>query len=179
MTERPAMQRRQLLALFGIGFATLGAAYVLFYLASEGGVWRTTNHGEFVEPPLAVTALELADAHGARPDLAGSWWLWTVAADGCGSECGAALHRLRALHVLLNKDATRLRRALVVPAVTPHSALEEDPGLLLLGAPGLPLADGIYIVDPIGNLVLFYPYAAAGAPVLEDLKRLLRLSQIG
>jgi hypothetical protein len=41
------------------------------------------------------------------------------------------------------------------------------------------LAPGIYIVDPLGNLVFHYALDAAGKPVLQDLKRLLKVSQIG
>ena len=35
------------------------------------------------------------------------------------------------------------------------------------------------VVDPLGNLVMHYPLEAAGKPVLEDLQRLLKVSQIG
>ncbi|MCZ6712295.1 MAG: hypothetical protein O7B25_18175 [Gammaproteobacteria bacterium] len=38
---------------------------------------------------------------------------------------------------------------------------------------------GAYVVDPLGNLVLWYPLADAGEPVLDDLKVLLKVSQIG
>jgi hypothetical protein len=55
----------------------------------------------------------------------------------------------------------------------------EYPEMLRLSGAFEKLGDGIYIVDPIGNLVLVYPHAARGAHVLEDLKRLLRLSRIG
>ncbi len=41
------------------------------------------------------------------------------------------------------------------------------------------LKAGAYIVDPLGNLVLWYPYDNVGKPLLEDLKRLLKVSQIG
>ena len=41
------------------------------------------------------------------------------------------------------------------------------------------LEPGLYIVDPLGNLVLRYPLGAAGNSVLDDLKRLLKVSQIG
>jgi hypothetical protein len=53
------------------------------------------------------------------------------------------------------------------------------PGLRLLSGSGSPLAAGIYIVDPLGNLVLHYPVDASGKSVLTDLKRLLKVSQIG
>ena len=38
---------------------------------------------------------------------------------------------------------------------------------------------GIYIIDPLGNLVFFYPVDAPPEDVLKDLKRLLKVSQIG
>ena len=41
------------------------------------------------------------------------------------------------------------------------------------------LPTGIYIVDPLGNLVFHYPLQDMGKPVLQDLKRLLKVSQIG
>ena len=44
---------------------------------------------------------------------------------------------------------------------------------------GAELAPGVYLVDPIGNLVFRYPLDTLGKPVLSDLKRLLKVSQIG
>ena len=89
------------------------------------------------------------------------------------------MHQLRQLHVLLNRDAPRVRRALVSGE---HQDLQmyQDvyPGLAHLVVAG-PLRNGVFIVDPIGNLVLWYPFGDAGKPVLEDLRRLLKLSQIG
>jgi cytochrome oxidase Cu insertion factor (SCO1/SenC/PrrC family) len=41
------------------------------------------------------------------------------------------------------------------------------------------LRNGVYIVDPLGNVVLRYSYTDAGKPVLEDIKKLLKVSHIG
>ena len=49
--DATAKNRRMLLVMFAIAFLTLGGSYVLFYAAQEGGVWGTTNKGEFVDPP--------------------------------------------------------------------------------------------------------------------------------
>ena len=46
------------------------------------------------------------------------------------------------------------------------------------GHPG-PLQAGVFIADPLGNVVLYYEFSQAGGPVLDDLKRLLKVSQIG
>ena len=43
-----------------------------------------------------------------------------------------------------------------------------------------PAAAGrLYLIDPLGNLVLSYPAAAPDKALLTDLKKLLRLSHIG
>lgn len=171
--------RRLLLAMFAIGFVTLGASYVLFYLARSDGVWGTTNYGTFVDPPMTVATLGLSDDRGVAVTEGGTWWLWVVAPEACRAECGTALHQLRQLHVLLNKDASRVQRGLLTRPGSAPPVLDEYPRLVHLTGSLGDLQEGIYIVDPIGNLVLFYPLTDAGKPVLEDLKKLLKLSQIG
>lgn len=171
--------RRMLLAMFAIAFLTLGGSYVLFYMARSGGVWGTTNHGVFVDPPRVVAELGLTDDRGQLLTEGGTWWLWVVAPGGCRTDCETALHQLRQLHVLLNKDADRVQRALVSRLAPAGDVLADYPRLVHLTGALDGLEEGIYIVDPIGNLVFFYPLADAGKPVLEDLKKLLKLSQIG
>jgi hypothetical protein len=43
----------------------------------------------------------------------------------------------------------------------------------------LELSGRVYLVDPFGNLVMSYAADAPARGLLEDLKRLLKLSQIG
>ena len=177
--DATAKNRRMLLVMFAIAFLTLGGSYVLFYAAQEGGVWGTTNKGEFVDPPLTVSTLGLKGGDGQLLTEGGTWWLWVVADGDCLGECATAVHQLRQLHVLLNKDADRVQRALITaPGITP-GLLSEYPGAEHLTGDISALTEGIYIVDPIGNLVLHYPLMDAGKPVLTDLKKLLKLSQIG
>ena len=179
MTDSTQRNRKQLLGMFAVGFLTLGAAYVLFYSAQEGGAWNTTNNGTFVEPPLTVAELGLVDGQGRQITEEETWWLWVVAPQGCADDCKAALHQLRQLHVLLNRDADRVQRALVTLDAAPPAVMEQYPRLTHLSGPAPALDEGIYVIDPIGNLVFFYPLADAGKAVLDDLKRLLKLSQIG
>ncbi len=51
------------------------------------------------------------------------------------------------------------------------------PGVADAGHPGA--ADRIYLVDPLGNLMMWYPPGAPPKGMLEDLKRLLGLSHVG
>jgi hypothetical protein len=48
----------------------------------------------------------------------------------------------------------------------------------LQGFPGNPV-DHIYVIDPLGNLMMSFPRDPDPSKILKDLQRLLRLSQIG
>jgi hypothetical protein len=91
--------------------------------------------------------------------------------------CAEALQKLRAAHILLNKEAKRVRRGITTgPAfVIP----DDQPDLLRIQSLREKTPDGIYIVDPNGNLVFFYPLDINPKLLLADLKRLLKVSQIG
>ncbi len=182
MVESQTRGRRQLLLLFGVAAMSLVGAYGLFVVVSNGGVWGTTNQGQFVQPPMTADDVALTDEQGLgfAPDEV--WWLWLVEPGDCEQQCQRALSQLRQLHVLLNKDAVRIRRAFLTSAGRlPASArlFEQYPQLVRLTGSLSRLSRGVYIVDPIGNLVLWYPMIDAGSPVLDDLKRLLKVSQIG
>jgi cytochrome oxidase Cu insertion factor (SCO1/SenC/PrrC family) len=180
MTESQAHPgRRQLILMLVIAAVSLGGSWLLFF-ASQEGVWGTTNKGAFVSPPVNSADLHLADARGVDHSGDGVWWLWVVQDRECNQACDAALHQMRQLHVLLNRDADRVHRALLTSAPIPGEALlAKYPGLRLFSGSIDPLAAGIYIVDPHGNLVLHYPLDMSGKSVLADLKRLLKVSQIG
>ncbi|MEZ5600135.1 MAG: hypothetical protein R3F36_03615 [Candidatus Competibacteraceae bacterium] len=46
------------------------------------------------------------------------------------------------------------------------------------GQPG-PSGDWVYLLDPLGNLLMRYPVTVNPSGILKDLRRLLRLSEIG
>jgi hypothetical protein len=180
MTDNPAKRRGrlQLLAIVAIALASVAGAYLLFQFARSGGLWGTTNKGAFVQPPVTVAELQVHDAAG-RPPEAGVWWLWVVPSAGCDRPCRDALERLRQVHALLNRDAARVRRGLVNAGPAAAALADEFPRLTLLSGNLAGLAPGVYVVDPLGNLVFRYPLSDAGDPVLDDLKQLLKVSQIG
>ena len=169
--------RFQLIVIFAVAVVSLAGAYLLFAGARSFGVWDTTNRGEFVDPPLAAEQLGLVDDHGQPFETQGRWWVWVVASEGCGASCASAMLATRQLRVLLHKDSDRVRSGLLVQgAVTPPQG--DSSVRLFFREAGL-LTDGAYIVDPLGNLVLRYTYGDVGKPMLDDLKRLLKISQIG
>lgn len=171
--------RLQLAVILAITVTSVGGAYALFQFARDGALWSTTNRGAFVDPPVTAADLGVRQADGGAM-ATGVWWLWVVPDGACESACREALHQLRQLHVLLNRDMPRVRRGLLTGDTAAVSDLVDVyPKLALLSGNLDALAAGIYVVDPIGNLVFHYPLSDAGEPVLGDLKRLLKVSQIG
>ncbi len=115
----------------------------------------------------------------------------------CGERCRAALYNTRQVRTALNRDMTRLQRVFLATGdcCDDNFLRTEHPDLLTLRATAaaapllalLPAYGGIapvdagrvYLIDPNGNLMMSYAPDAKPKGMLEDLKRLLGLSQIG
>jgi cytochrome oxidase Cu insertion factor (SCO1/SenC/PrrC family) len=194
--------RRQLALLAALFFAPLLVAFWLYY---GPGTWRPsggTNQGDLVEPavPLPDTALLRPDGTHTSPlFLRGRWTLLYVGDGGCDQRCRRALYLSRQSRIALNKDMDRVQRVFLATGDCCDTAFlaaeHADVAIALLGSDPasqtllakFPGYDGVaavaagrtYVVDPLGNLVLSYPATAPDEALLEDMKRLLRLSHIG
>ena len=168
--------RRQLTIILVMAAFSLGGAYALFFSAQSGASWGTTNNGAFVQPPTTIEQLGWQTPEQTTLPTSGQWWLWTVA-DQCNEVCTTALQKLRAAHILLNREAKRVRRG--VSTASQFVMPEDQPDLQRILTPMGDMNEGIYIVDPNGNLVFFYPLDINPKLLLADLKRLLKVSQIG
>lgn len=171
--------RSQLLIIIAVAMVSLGGSYLLFYFSQNSDGWGTTNHGAFVQPPLTIDQLGWQSAEGA-PLAPQHWWIW-LNAKTCETECRQAVKDMRALHILLNREADRVRRGLTIPAqIQAPDWLTQYPELVRIESQTPPSnGEGIYLVDPLGYVVLFYAMNTNPKLVLEDLKRLLKVSQIG
>jgi cytochrome oxidase Cu insertion factor (SCO1/SenC/PrrC family) len=196
----PALRRRLQIALIAALF--LGPLALSFW-AYYGAVLRPagrTHHGQLVDPARPLPEVPLATSGGAssvRTLLTGRWSLVYVAAAGCDAGCREVLDETRSIRAALGADATRVRRVLI--ALAPCCELAtlqaagaevavafvegEDANRLLAVFPeyGAPVASAerLYVVDPLGNLMMSYAAGAAPSGVIKDLERLLKLSHIG
>lgn len=186
--------QRQLALIFMIGFVPMLVAAVM-YFAGWGIPEGRTNQGVLLDPIRGVGDFELTLADGApftslfvpaREE--GKWQLLLLAPDCAAADCGQALYTLRQVNVALGRDAPRVHRAAwlgeagddVLEQYPQMRALQGDAGHLQANAPGLAGAPyQIYIVDPLGNVVLRYGPQHDGDALLEDLEHLLKLSNIG
>ena len=189
--ERRRSGRRQLLLVASLFIVPLAAALWLYF--SSG--WRPTagSHGELIDPPrpIAHGGLTLADGRSVPADVFQQHWsLIHLARGACDERTDAVLDELARVRLALDKDAPRVRRVLLHAGQCATFRLPaRDADLLVLRAtddtflagfpPAIGSSDGIYIVDPHGNLMMSYPASGSARGLLKDLERLLRLSNIG
>jgi len=180
--------RGKLLLLIGVFLVPVVAAYIA-YLG-----WRPSAHGNYGEL-LRVTPLQ--QTAGARLDggsldfeaLLGKWLIVRVGGGVCDPDCAQQLYLTRQVRTAQGKDQSRIERVWVLADghAPDASLLQAHPGLIVWrpANPGF-LAqfpetgdDGVYLVDPLGNLMLRFPAHPDPKRMMKDLKLLLKASQIG
>lgn len=199
----PALVRRRramLVLLALVFFGPLAVAFWMYY----GGVWqppRTVNNGELISPARPLPALALQTPSGtptAADFLRGRWSFVYIGSGECDATCRTALADTRAVRLALDRDAPRVQRVFLFHSsccdrralADDHPDLivawldERDGARLLEPFPaigGQPARDArrIWVVDPLGNLMMSYPAGTAKKAMLTDLEKLLRLSHIG
>jgi hypothetical protein len=180
-----AKGRRTLLLLAAVAIAPVIASYSAYYFFPRE---QRTNYGELLATPAPPLAGARADGQPfALTQLRGKWALIVSAPGDCDATCAHALHATRQVRTIQGREMERVQRVwLVTGAAAPDPALlAQHPDLLVARVPqgalaGLPAgADRIYIIDPLGNLVLAFPPDPDIKRAAKDVERLLRASRIG
>lgn len=149
-----------------------------------------TNHGELFEPIVNVRErLPNSDAAALSED---QWLLVYVHESECAQDCREALFRLRQSRLMLGPDMDRVQRVFLHGEEAPDRVFleEQHAGLAALHDPGLArlLASkrpeqltpgGLFLIDPLGNLVMYFSPDIAPGDMVEDIEHLLEVSQIG
>lgn len=185
MSDSPKRQRRTLVLLLALFFLPLAASFILYY----GFQWRPaggTNHGELLQPLRQMPEV-------AAP-LLDKWALVYVGDGRCDDACRNALVVARQTRLSLAKEMVRVNRALLATGgcCDQDYLAREHEGLLSIDAsdaqaraalqsvlPAGDLANDLFIVDPHGNIVMRFDARANPRGLLDDMKKLLKLSHIG
>ncbi|MDX3987907.1 MAG: hypothetical protein QHC88_21865 [Achromobacter sp.] len=205
ISSRPPARKRSLMPMvlvFLCSLAPIVAAFVV-YMNPQWWPSDSSNYGTLVSPqrPMPAAAdLKLTTLDGKPFDLQslkGKWLL--VAADGaaCPESCARKLYITRNTHASQGKNVDRLARVWFITddAPVPEKVLEAYQGTVMLrvnpdqlaryllardsaaGQP--PLQDPMWVIDPLGNLMMQYPADADGVKVRKDISKLVYNSRIG
>jgi hypothetical protein len=164
---------------------------------------------EPVRPMPAVALPLLGSGNTDPNFLKGKWTFLYVELGPCAADCRTRLYDTRQVRLALDRDMGRVQRVFIADADCCDSQFlhEQHPDLitirpsaaaapLLALLPGIdgvtgidratagnssttPSAPRVYLIDPLGNLMMSYAANIKAKGMLEDMKRLLRLSSIG
>ncbi len=177
--------RLQLLLILGVVLGPMLLASAMYRF----GFWvpQTRSYdGVLIANGQDRAAIGVTAAYSER-----RWELLVTAPQGCETQCQQLVYLSRQINIGLAREAARAGHALA-SATDLDEAYEqrlrrEYPQLQRHGLdagvyarnPEAPATPQLWIVDPHGNLVLRYDAEADGKAILDDLKYLLKISQIG
>lgn len=197
-TSQGSRSRKQIWILIGAFVAPLALAFLLYY-GVGARPHGSTNKGDLIHPARPLPEVELpgvADQTFAADALRGKWSMVFIGDGACDARCREALTLMRQTRLALGDKMERVQRVFLVSGnCCDQTYLDAEQSGLLLGRidnpagqtlletfPDAAQAGGlgrIYLVDPLGNLMMKYEATAPQKGLLEDLKKLLKLSHIG
>jgi cytochrome oxidase Cu insertion factor (SCO1/SenC/PrrC family) len=186
-----------LLAMIVVFAAPVIAAW-FFYLNPDYRPAGRTNKGELISPVVSLPAdLGLRTLEGADFDpavLEGKWTLVYLDAGECGDHCKSRLVDLRQIRLAVGESQMNVDRLWILAdppgpdrmpdlgggfdgmKVAMADAAAEGRLLGLLGE-GADALGRVYILDPMGNLMMRYAQDAPAEDTLKDMERLLKASK--
>jgi hypothetical protein len=170
---------RTKLALLAAFFALpIAASWLIWTFDLVPGV--TGNYGTLLPPkPVALPP---------DPALKGKWILVQFDGGACGEACERKLYFMRQVRRAQGKEMQRVARLwFVTDAKAPRpEVLAAIEGTVVAPAAGRvdfpaenSTVDHLYLVDPLGNLMMRFPRDPDPARVIKDIQRLLRSSSFG
>ncbi|MEK6663857.1 MAG: hypothetical protein AABY73_08325 [Pseudomonadota bacterium] len=196
MQNDASKNKRRLLLVMAVFAVPLIASYLAYFVWQPQGA--VGNYGELIQPEPLPETLRFAKLEGGQitlKELRGKWLMVQVDAGGCAAACEQKLYAMRQVRLMQGKEQDRvLRLWLVTDDAVPSPVLKQkiDSMLLLKDASGALIAQltaqtpgqanvkqHIYLIDPLGNLMLRWPGNPDMKRMHKDLERLLKYSQIG
>jgi cytochrome oxidase Cu insertion factor (SCO1/SenC/PrrC family) len=186
--------RWKLFAVIAICAAPLIASYLTYYVIKPQS---RTNYGVLIDPrayPIPALGATTLDGKPIALDAyKGKWMMIQVNDADCREPCKKRLHDMRQLRLAQGKDMDRIERIWLITDDKPLETmvireydgthmLRVKPDVLKSWLPveqGTTASDHIYLIDPLGNLMMRFPKDADPNKIKKDLSKLLKASSIG
>lgn len=197
LTEQQMQSRgRKVFLLMLIFFVVPIIVVIMMYKLN----WKPQGEsiGELFNPPRLLTstvALKRDDGTTLQAQFWKEKWSVVYVAANCEKDCLDKLHDMRRLHVSLYKDIDRAQRVLITTTQDVNSIKHDFPDLIIINQPtenisrfteqfqvnaeNVSTSNRLYLVDPLGHVMMSYQTRVPLADIRKDLARLLRYSWAG
>ncbi|TFW07904.1 cytochrome C oxidase subunit I [Oxalobacteraceae bacterium OM1] len=184
----------KLFLVLAICAAPLIASYFSYYVVKPSG---RTNYGDLLDPrqyPIPKLGTTALDGKPERlEDFKGKWIMLQADSGACGDACRRKLLDMRQLRLMQGREMDRIERVWLVLDEQPLDTvlMREYDGTRMLRADrnaarawlpvdtGTQVEDHIYLIDPLGNLMMRFPKDADPNKMKKDIAKLLKASRIG
>ncbi|MFK7794109.1 MAG: SCO family protein [Gammaproteobacteria bacterium] len=180
--------------LIGVFVVPLLIAIAMYSMRDYLPTTKSVSRGELIHPAEPIKMLEVQlssnDTIGLQ-GFTGKWTYLVYSPNGCDLQCEASLFKLRQTKKATGRETNRIQSALltdvskVAPEILDRNQRTRVGRLLKLELESEPgkqkqFEDGvIYLIDPNGNLMMKYDSATTSRGMLKDIKKLLKISNIG
>jgi cytochrome oxidase Cu insertion factor (SCO1/SenC/PrrC family) len=194
--------RAKLIILISIFILPIVAAYIL-HKKPEWQPKSTKNFGVLYKPTVKLNGFSLQTQDNKAftlADMQGKWSLVYIGGGNCDQQCQQTLIKARDARLAQGTEATRINYYYIVAADRftddVQTLSKQHHSLVLLQGTAeqrnaviqqfridkthQPGGDNrLYLVDPAGMVFLYYPFGFEHVGLMEDLRHLLKWSQIG
>ncbi len=195
--------QRNLLILGALFIGPMVLAYILVNNMHGFGEFNTKNHGELINPAKPLNDVTLTQVNGENfklSDLRSKWVMVYIGSADCDVKCSENLYKMRQSRLAQRGEHNRIKRLYISidgkPASSLQTILPEHQGLEVVYGDNSQIQQvlnqfeltqdavsneivGMFIVDPLGNLVMRYPTGFEAKGLIKDLTLLLKASYIG
>jgi len=189
-SKKDATGRLQFTLLALVFFGPLLLAAGMYFTGASFQPDGRTNHGDLLQPVLPI-AEEMPDS-SLLNNIGGRWLLLYSNNGACDDACNHALYILRQSRLALGQERDRLGRVLLRVESAPDTVNpgENYAGTIILTddalsewlqdkKPAAAAPGGYFLIDPLGNLVMYFSPKIDPSAMVEDIEHLLELSRIG
>jgi hypothetical protein len=186
--------RWKLFTVLAICAAPIVFSYFTYYVIQPKG---RTNYGDILDPRLYPMPKLGSNLLGGEPKeldaYKGKWIMLQVDSGACAEACQKKLYDMRQLRLIQGKEMERIERVwlviddqavdtVIIRAFDGMHILKVNVNTLKSWLPleaDTQLQDHIFMIDPLGNLMMRFPKNADPQKMKKDISKLLRASAIG